>query len=194
MESRALRICRKVVRSKVMTKGTVSPDLMTQWKQCLDQWIAAWSKILEQAMGTESFAQAMGKQLEGFLSVAAPVKKAAEQQVEALAACSEHGCQGRGSAVGGDLINIGDNQPDAVGAEAKGLAKSLGRPPGCVFAPPIIVRDGRRDDAPDRICFLVASYCSFGLPTTRFWGSRVSQQSSQVGASTTLSYRKWSAE
>jgi hypothetical protein len=69
--------------SKVMTQGTVSPDLMTQWKQFLDQWIAAWSKILEQAMGTESFAQAMGKQLEGFLSVAAPVKKAAEQQVEA---------------------------------------------------------------------------------------------------------------
>ena len=60
--------------SKVMTQGTVSPDLMTQWKQFLDQWIAAWSKILEQAMG---------KQLEGFLSVAAPVKKAAEQQVEA---------------------------------------------------------------------------------------------------------------
>jgi phage shock protein A len=56
---------------------------MTQWKQFLDQWIAAWSKVLEQAMGTENFAQAMGKQLEGFLSVAAPVKKAAEQQVEA---------------------------------------------------------------------------------------------------------------
>ena len=69
--------------SKVMTQGTVSPDLMAQWKQFLDQWIAAWSKVLEQAMGTENFAQAMGKQLEGFLSVAAPVKKAAEQQVEA---------------------------------------------------------------------------------------------------------------
>jgi poly(hydroxyalkanoate) synthase III subunit E len=69
--------------SKVMTQGTVSPDLMAQWKQFLDQWIAAWSKVLEQAMSTENFAQAMGKQLEGFLSVAGPVKKAAEQQVEA---------------------------------------------------------------------------------------------------------------
>src|SRR5882724_7843970 len=69
--------------SRAMTQGQAPPDLMAQWKQFLDQWIAAWSKVLEQAMGTESFAQAMGKQLEGFLSVAAPVKKAAEQQVEA---------------------------------------------------------------------------------------------------------------
>jgi len=68
--------------SKVMTQGTASPDLMAQWKQFLDQWIAAWSKVLEQAMGTENFAQAMGKQLEGFLNVSAPVKKAAEQQIE----------------------------------------------------------------------------------------------------------------
>ena len=33
-------------------------------------------------MGTESFAQAMGKQLESFLNVSGPVKKAAEQQIE----------------------------------------------------------------------------------------------------------------
>jgi hypothetical protein len=69
--------------SKVMTQGTASPDLMAQWKQFLDQWIAAWSRVLEQAMSTETFAQAMGKQLEGFLNTAGPVKKAAEQQVEA---------------------------------------------------------------------------------------------------------------
>ena len=69
--------------SKVMTQGTASPDLMAQWKQFLDQWIAAWSKVLEQAVSTDSFAQAMGKQLESFLNTAGPVKKAAEQQVEA---------------------------------------------------------------------------------------------------------------
>src|SRR5262249_41114633 len=67
---------------KVMTQGVVSPDLMGQWKQFLDQWIAAWSKVLEQAMSTEAFAQVMGKQLETFLTVGAPVKKVAEQQVE----------------------------------------------------------------------------------------------------------------
>ena len=69
--------------SKVMTQGTASPDLMAQWKRFLDQWIAAWAKVLEQAMSTETFAQTMGRQLEGFLNTVGPVKKAAEQQVEA---------------------------------------------------------------------------------------------------------------
>jgi hypothetical protein len=70
--------------SKVMTQGTApSPDLMAQWKQFLDQWIAAWSRVLEQAMGTDAFARLMGKQLEGFLNVSAPIKKAAEQQIDA---------------------------------------------------------------------------------------------------------------
>ena len=71
--------------SKVMTQGQASPDLMVQWKQFLDQWIAAWSKVLEQAMGTEAFAKTLGKQMEGFLNAAGPAKKAAEQQVEAIA-------------------------------------------------------------------------------------------------------------
>jgi hypothetical protein len=69
--------------AKVMTESAPSPDLMGQWKQFLDQWIAAWSRVLEQAMGTDSFAQALGKQLETFLNAAGPVKKAADQQVEA---------------------------------------------------------------------------------------------------------------
>ena len=56
---------------------------MGQWKQFVDQWIAAWAKVLEQAMSTESFAQVLGKQLESFLATAGPAKKAAEQQVEA---------------------------------------------------------------------------------------------------------------
>ena len=70
--------------SKVMTQGSApSPDLMAQWKQFLDQWIAAWSRVLEQAMGTDTFAKMMGKQLEGFLNVSGPIKKAAEQQIDA---------------------------------------------------------------------------------------------------------------
>ena len=70
--------------SKVMTQGSApSPDLMAQWKQFLDQWIAAWSRVLEQAMGTDTFAKMMGKQLESFLNVSGPVKKAAEQQIDA---------------------------------------------------------------------------------------------------------------
>ena len=69
--------------SKLFTQGATSPDLMAQWKQFLDQWIGAWAKVLEQAMSTETFAQMMGKQLEVFLAAAGPVKKAAEEQIEA---------------------------------------------------------------------------------------------------------------
>jgi hypothetical protein len=72
--------------SKVMTQGPASPELMSQWKQFLDQWIAAWSKALEQAMGTEAFARVLGKQLESFLDAASPMKKAAEQHIEATLA------------------------------------------------------------------------------------------------------------
>lgn len=72
--------------SKVMTQGAPAPDLMAQWKQFIDQWIAAWAKVLEQAMGTEAFARAMGKQMETFLNAANPLKKAAEQHLEATLA------------------------------------------------------------------------------------------------------------
>jgi hypothetical protein len=55
---------------------------MAQWKQFLDQWIEAWSRVLGQAMGTESFAQLMGRSLEGWLAAQAPMKKAGEQALE----------------------------------------------------------------------------------------------------------------
>lgn len=69
--------------ARLFATTPVTPDLMQQWKQFLDQWIAAWSKVLEQAMGTETFAKAMGKQMETFLNVSGPVRKAADQQIEA---------------------------------------------------------------------------------------------------------------
>jgi len=56
----------------------------------LDQWIAAWSRVLEQAMSTDTFAQLRGKQLEGFLNVSAPIKKAAEATGRRLAGRPRH--------------------------------------------------------------------------------------------------------
>jgi hypothetical protein len=55
---------------------------MVQWKQFLDQWIEAWSRVLGQAMNTESFAKLMGGSLENWLAAQAPLKKAGEQAVE----------------------------------------------------------------------------------------------------------------
>jgi hypothetical protein len=72
------------VWSKLTTDGVPSADLLGQWKQFLDLWIAAWSKAFEQAMGTEQFAQIMGKQMETFLAGAGPIKKAVEPQLDAV--------------------------------------------------------------------------------------------------------------
>src|SRR5262249_12275845 len=93
--------------SKVRSRGTASPDLMAQWKQFVDQWIAAWSKALEQAMSTPSFAQALGKQLEGFLNAGGPAKKAAEQQAEAGAAPAGEAAPPTGVGVPGPRVALG---------------------------------------------------------------------------------------
>jgi hypothetical protein len=55
---------------------------MKQWKQFLDQWIEAWSRVLGQAMQTEGFAEQMGRSLETWLTAQAPLKKAGEQALE----------------------------------------------------------------------------------------------------------------
>jgi len=120
--------------SKLMTQGPPSADLMGQWKQFLDQWIAAWSKVLEQAMGTETFAQALGKQMEGFLNTSAPVKKAAEQQIDA--GLAGLGLPSRSQVVGvaAQLVHLEDkidgleDRLDAVARELRELAAAVKGP------------------------------------------------------------------
>ena len=68
--------------AKLFAQTPVTPDLMTQWKQFLDQWIEAWSKALGQAMSSEAYAQTMGKYLDQWLVAQAPMKRAAEQQID----------------------------------------------------------------------------------------------------------------
>jgi hypothetical protein len=64
-------------------QGSVDPDFARQWKGFLDQWIEAWSKGLAQAMGSEAFAQALGRYLDQTLVATAPLKKAVDQQTDA---------------------------------------------------------------------------------------------------------------
>src|ERR1051325_1060774 len=52
--------------ARLFATTPVTPDLMSQWKQFLDQSIEAWSKALSQVMST-----------------AAPVKKQADQSIDA---------------------------------------------------------------------------------------------------------------
>ena len=65
------------------TAPNIGMDPQAFWRPFMDQGMAAWSRVLEQAMGTDTFAKMMGKQLEGFLNVSGPIKKAAEQQIDA---------------------------------------------------------------------------------------------------------------
>jgi hypothetical protein len=69
--------------ARVFATTPVTPDLMSQWKQFLDQSIETWSKALGQVMNTDAYAQAMGKALDQWLTSYAPVKKQADQSIEA---------------------------------------------------------------------------------------------------------------
>jgi Poly(R)-hydroxyalkanoic acid synthase subunit (PHA_synth_III_E) len=69
--------------AKLFTQAPVTPDLLGQWKQFLDQWIEAWSRVLGQAMSTDAFAQLMGRSLDQWLAGQGPLKKSAEQSLDA---------------------------------------------------------------------------------------------------------------
>ena len=60
----------------------MSPEFAQQWKAFLDQWIEVWSKALGQAMGTEGFAQALGRYLDQILTAQGPLKKGMEQYTD----------------------------------------------------------------------------------------------------------------
>ncbi|MGH7390282.1 MAG: hypothetical protein ACREM3_12615 [Candidatus Rokuibacteriota bacterium] len=61
----------------------MTPDVMPQWKQFVDQSIEVWSRALGQAMNSEAFAQMLGRYLDHWLAVSAPVRKANDETVEA---------------------------------------------------------------------------------------------------------------
>ncbi len=63
--------------------GPANPDMLRQWKTFLDDWIAAWSKALEDAMSTPAFAEALGKTLDQFLTVQGKAKEAAKRSNKA---------------------------------------------------------------------------------------------------------------
>ena len=69
--------------ARIFASTPVTPDLMAQWKQFLDQSIEAWSRAFGQVMNTDAFGQAMGRSLDQWLTSYAPVKKAADQSIEA---------------------------------------------------------------------------------------------------------------
>lgn len=69
--------------ARMLAQTPMSPEVAGQWKQFLDQSIEAWSRALGQAMNTEAFAQLLGRYLDQWLAASGPVRKAADQSVEA---------------------------------------------------------------------------------------------------------------
>ena len=68
--------------ARAFAQTPMTPDVITQWKQFLDQSIEAWSRALGEAMNTEAFAQMLGRYLDQWLVTTAPAKKAADQAID----------------------------------------------------------------------------------------------------------------
>src|SRR2546425_4435962 len=66
--------------ARLFAQTPMTPDLATQWKQFMAQWIEAWPKAPGQAMKTEAYGRMRGKNLDKCLVANPPMKKPAEQQ------------------------------------------------------------------------------------------------------------------
>jgi hypothetical protein len=97
----------------------VTPDLAAQWKQFIDQWIEAWSKALGHVMNTEAYAGMMGRYLDQWLVAAAPMKKAAEQQIDQALATLNVASRSQVTAVAKQLVELEERierMEDTLGA------------------------------------------------------------------------------
>jgi poly(hydroxyalkanoate) synthase III subunit E len=105
--------------ARVFAQTPVSPDLAAQWKQFIDQWIEAWSKALGHVMNTEAYAGMMGRYLDQWLVAAAPMKKAAEQQIDQALATLNVASRSQLTAVAKQLVELEERlerMEDTLGA------------------------------------------------------------------------------
>ena len=96
------------------------------WKQFLDQWIEAWSRVLGQAMGTEQFAKLMGQSLDQILVAAAPAKKAMDQQIEQALQALNLPSRTQLTAIAKQLVELEDRidrLEDSISAKLRRLAE-----------------------------------------------------------------------
>ena len=110
--------------ARMFAHTPITPDLAAQWKQFLDQWIEAWSKALGQVMNTEAYAGMMGKYLDQFLVASAPVKKAAEQQIDQALATLNMASRSQLTSVAKQIVELEERLErieDTLGAILKRL-------------------------------------------------------------------------
>jgi hypothetical protein len=119
--------------ARLFAQTPVTPDLMTQWKQFLDQSIEAWSKALGQAMSTDAFAQMMGKTLDQWLVAQGPAKRAAEQSVEASLQALNLPSRTQVAGVAKQIIELEERLErleDAIASVTRRLEQTPGPPAG----------------------------------------------------------------
>jgi len=105
--------------ARAFAQTPMTPDVMTQWKQLMDQAIEAWSRALGQVMGTDAFAQALGRTLDQFLVTSGPMKKVADQSVEATLQALNLPSRGQVTEVAKQIIGLEERiegLEDALGA------------------------------------------------------------------------------
>ena len=63
--------------------GAAPPDPLTMWRNMAAQAEEQWNTYLNQAMGTDAFAVAMGRSMEGFLGMQAQLAQTFERTLKA---------------------------------------------------------------------------------------------------------------
>ncbi|OGO42123.1 MAG: hypothetical protein A2Z04_02540 [Chloroflexi bacterium RBG_16_57_9] len=58
-------------------------DPFAPWRSFRDSSLESWSKVMAEAVGTEAFAESLGKMLNSYLETSAPMQKIVEQYMEA---------------------------------------------------------------------------------------------------------------
>ncbi|PYN97542.1 MAG: hypothetical protein DMD91_17310 [Candidatus Rokuibacteriota bacterium] len=110
--------------ARTIAASPVSPDIAAQWKQFLDHSIEAWSRALGQAMNTDAFAQHLGRYLDQWLVTTAPVKKAADQQIESALQTLNMASRSQLTAVARQIVELEERVErveDVVGAISRKL-------------------------------------------------------------------------
>ena len=111
--------------ARMFAHTPITPDLAAQWKQFNDQWIEAWSRALGQVMNTDAYAGMMGKYLDQWLVGNAPLKKAAEQQIDQALATLNMASRSQLTSVAKQIVELEERLErieDTLGAILKRLA------------------------------------------------------------------------
>src|SRR3989442_15139139 len=134
------------VWARTIAASPVSPDIATQWKQFLDHSIEAWSRMLGQAMNTDGFAQLLGRYLDQWLVTTAPIKKAADQQIEAALQTLNMASRTQLTAVSPPNLERGKGGEGGGEAKGAGTGKNHEGPGGGPKGPPGGASDGGAEE------------------------------------------------